>query len=171
MGISFLQLHRQFLLDPAGFRARQTAPVLLWVGAKVVQDDDDQWQPTQAGFNATRPNNGDVLVLIVEKQAAKANAFAMGITVGRVPTNDVVIDDGSLSRFHAYFQFDTRKSVWTLTDADSQNGTLLQGKKITGHQLIDDGAQITFGAVPTRFLSPDKLCAWFASGADPASLG
>ncbi len=170
MGTSFLQLHRQYLLDPAGFRARLTAPVLLWEGAKIDLNADDQWQPTQAGFNPSRPNNGDVLVLQVEKQAAKANAFAMGITLGRVPTNDVVIDDGSISRFHAYFQFDTRKHVWTLTDADSQNGTLVGGKRTSGHQLIEDGAQLTFGAVPTRFLLPDKLCAWLASGADPSSL-
>ena len=134
-------------------------------------DADDQWQPTQAGFNPSRPNDGDVLVLQVEKQTAKANAFAMGITLGRVPTNDVVIDDASISRFHAYFQFDTRKSLWTLTDADSQNGTMVGGVRTSGHQLIADGAQITFGAVATRFLLPDRLCAWFASGADPSFLG
>jgi pSer/pThr/pTyr-binding forkhead associated (FHA) protein len=94
----------------------------------------------------------------------------MGITVGRVGTNDVVIDDPSVSRFHAYFQHDERKGGWTLTDADSQNGTRVNGQKTVGHQQLEDGAKLTFGDIVTWFLEPERFCAWLAAGADPSTL-
>ena len=167
MGIPLFTAQRQFILDPKTFRLRLQHPVLLWSGAPA-GEDDDQYMPTQAGLTTGRPGTGDALLITIEKQVAKANAFAMGITVGRVPTNDVVIDDASLSRFHGYFQFDARKNLWTLTDAESQNGTSVGGAKITARHPIKDGDEITFGAVTTRFLTPDKLCAWLGAGADPS---
>ena len=109
-------------------------------------------------------------MLSLVKQDTRANAFALGVTVGRVATNDVVMDDPSISRFHAYFQHDERKGGWSVTDADSQNGVWVNGTKTVGHQPVPDGANVTFGGVMTWFLEPDRFCAWLARGADVATL-
>jgi pSer/pThr/pTyr-binding forkhead associated (FHA) protein len=60
----------------------------------------------------------------------------MGITVGRVETNDVIVDDGSVSRFHAWLQLDERKKAWFLCDAESKNGTFLGPQRLTANQKV-----------------------------------
>src|SRR3972149_4749037 len=50
------------------------------------------------------------------------------ITVGRAPTNAIVVKDERCSRNHAeVFQ---SQGLWTLRDLDSRNGTLADGKRI-----------------------------------------
>ena len=50
------------------------------------------------------------------------------VTVGRAPTNQIVIKDERCSRNHAeIFQ---SQGQWTLRDLDSRNGTLVGGKRI-----------------------------------------
>jgi hypothetical protein len=173
VAIHLLEAQRSFMIDPKAFRARLNVPVLIWVGAPakpVAEDDEAEQVPTHSGSSASRAGTGEVLVLSVVKQASRANAFAMGITVGRVPTNDLVMDDPSISRFHAYFQHDERKGGWSVTDADSQNGTFVNGKKTAGHQPLVDGAQVTFGSVTTWFLEPERFCAWLEAGGETSSL-
>ena len=173
VAIHLLEAQRHYLLNPEAFRARMTVPVLIWVGApspKEAEGFESDQVPTHAGVSSSRPGSGEVLVLNLIKQESRANAFAMGITVGRVPTNDVVMDDPSISRFHAYFQHDERKGGWSVTDADSQNGTWVNGKKTSGHQPLTDGAKVTFGHVDTWFLQPERFLTWLAAGADLAKL-
>jgi hypothetical protein len=168
VGTPLIQLQRQHLLNPKAFREQQKAPVLLWKGDEVPRPDN--WEPTQAGGISARPAARQVLVLPVEKHTSKVNAFGIGITLGRVPTNDIVLDDPSISRFHAFFQFDERKGVWTVSDADSQNGSRLAGNVITGRQPIADGSHLIFGVVATRFMLPDTFCMWLVAGADSSTL-
>ncbi len=173
VAIHLFEAQLQFQLDPQGFRARLSVPVLVWVGAPAVKRAsvfEDEPEPTYSGPSPSRPATGQVLVLSLVKQDARANAFALGITVGRVVTNDVVMDDPSISRFHAYLQHDERKGGWSVTDADSQNGVWVNGTKTVGHQPVADGAKVKFGDVVTWFLEPDRFCAWLAKGADPAAL-
>ncbi len=61
----------------------------------------------------------------LKKVPGRPNAFYRwsGVTVGRIDTNDIVVDDGSVSRFHAYFQKDARTGDWHVVDAESKNGT------------------------------------------------
>ncbi|MCA9184923.1 MAG: sigma 54-interacting transcriptional regulator [Pirellulaceae bacterium] len=56
------------------------------------------------------------------------------VTIGRAPTNQIVIKDERCSRYHAeVFSSDGK---WTLRDLDSRNGTELGGQRIRGdHQL------------------------------------
>ena len=52
------------------------------------------------------------------------------ITIGRAPTNAIVVKDERCSRNHAeVFQ---SQGQWTLRDLDSRNGTLVDGKRIAG---------------------------------------
>jgi hypothetical protein len=83
-----------------------------------------------------------------------ANAFAMMITVGRAPNNDVVLASDSASKFHAYFQ--DQDGEWLLRDAGSSNGTFLAGVRLAPREPspIPDSAEIGFGRVRCTFFPP-----------------
>ncbi len=153
MATTLNQLAVRYFSQRAAFEAQLQAPVLVWeaparAGDPGAQDelDEGSWASTTAGGPMSRPRAGETLVFSVEKVNAKANAFAMGITVGRVDTNDVVVDDASVSRFHAYLQFDARKKTWSLTDADSKNGTFVGTDRLV-QQRARDAARRGDGAL------------------------
>ncbi|GIW96081.1 MAG: sigma-54-dependent Fis family transcriptional regulator [Pirellulaceae bacterium] len=59
------------------------------------------------------------------------------VTIGRAPTNQIVIKDDRCSRNHAeLFQVQGR---WTLRDLDSRNGTLVGGERIVGDYVLHPG--------------------------------
>ena len=64
----------------------------------------------------------------LKKVPGKANAFAMGVTVGRIDTNDVVLDDASVSRFHAYFQKDARTGETLAMDFTDEPLSYVHGR-------------------------------------------
>jgi two-component system cell cycle response regulator len=68
-------------------------------------------------------------------------------TMGRHATNQLPIDDDSISRFHARFLREDGK--YFVEDLDSRNGTFLQGKRVTRAEIRDDdwvqlGARVAF---------------------------
>jgi two-component system cell cycle response regulator len=68
-------------------------------------------------------------------------------TMGRHATNQLPIDDDSISRFHARFVCEDGK--YFVEDLASRNGTFLQGKRITRAEIRDDdwvqlGARVAF---------------------------
>ncbi|HEY3253023.1 MAG TPA: FHA domain-containing protein, partial [Polyangiaceae bacterium] len=68
-------------------------------------------------------------------------------TMGRHATNQLPIDDDSISRFHARFVCEEGK--YFVEDLGSRNGTFLQGKRITRAEIKDDdwvqlGARVAF---------------------------
>ncbi len=94
-------------------------------------------------------------MLEVAKSQNKANAFAMGITIGRTDTNDIPVDDESVSRFHAWLS--KSPEGWKLVDAESRNGTWVGALKLAPNkaQIIQSGARLRFGEVEVLFLLPD----------------
>lgn len=158
MSKTLTQFARQFLsTDRAAFIAGLKAPVLVWEPPMSgVGFSAEGWQSTGAGQQRARPTNGHTLVFSVEKLPVKANAFAMGITLGRIDTNDIVVDDATISRFHAFLQHDDRRGIWSLSDADSKNGTWVGLNKV-GQNLrvpLVDGDSLRFGEVKMRFFLP-----------------
>jgi pSer/pThr/pTyr-binding forkhead associated (FHA) protein len=70
------------------------------------------------------------------------------ITIGRAPSNDVVIDDPTVSAQHA--SLIKLPSGYRLKDLGSTNGTQINGISITDAEL-KDGAEIRFGYVTGVF--------------------
>jgi pSer/pThr/pTyr-binding forkhead associated (FHA) protein len=70
------------------------------------------------------------------------------ITIGRAPSNDIVIDDPTVSAQHA--SLTNSPSGYRLRDLGSTNGTLINGVSITDAEL-KDGAEIRFGYVTGVF--------------------
>jgi hypothetical protein len=64
-------------------------------------------------------------------------------TIGRIPDNDLMIADSSLSRRHAVIE--TFDSVVQISDCGSQNGTLVNGVPVVGGVELRDGDVITLG--------------------------
>jgi hypothetical protein len=136
-----------------------TVPGLVWEAPLSPLSDSGHWEMTDAGQTLMRPRTGEPLIFMVEKGAATNNPFAMGVTVGRVESNDVVVDDGSVSRFHAWLQRDERTREWSLTDAESKNGTWVDGVQLAAKQRVQlrDGARLKFGDVEMSFFLPAAL--------------
>ncbi|MBL9038891.1 MAG: FHA domain-containing protein [Archangium sp.] len=137
-------------------------PALIWEMPPNHEDDEgESWAVTDAGPK-TKPSAREPLVMLVEKVPGTNNPFAMGVTVGRVETNDIIVDDASVSRFHAYLQLDERVDGWFLTDADSNNGTWVDGVKVvvSTRVRLADGAVIRFGDAKLRFFMPDSVVKW-----------
>jgi hypothetical protein len=66
-------------------------------------------------------------------------------SIGRTPENDLVIEDSSLSRRHALIEkVDGR---FNLSDCGSSNGTLVNGRAVTGMTELRDRDVLTFGGV------------------------
>jgi hypothetical protein len=168
VALSLTQLMRELVLKPS--QPLVQVPVLVWEAPPRESSPDEDWVPTETG-SKTRPTAADPLVFLLEKVPGRPNPFAMGITVGRVETNDVIVDDGSVSRFHAWLQLDERKKAWFLCDAESKNGTFLGPQRLTANQKValTDGAQVKFGEAQMTFLFPASLVALLRRRADAGS--
>src|SRR6266849_10245303 len=94
---------RELLNSDADARKSFDYPVLIWDEPGI--GFEDELFTTDASPKKRR-RAGAPVVFEVKKSPNKTNAFAMGITVGRTGNNDVVLEDNSVSRFHAYFQRD-----------------------------------------------------------------
>jgi pSer/pThr/pTyr-binding forkhead associated (FHA) protein len=120
---------------------------------------EEAWMGTASGAPLKEPRAGEPVVFELKKVQGKANAFAMGVTIGRIDTNDIVIDDSSVSRFHAYFQKDTRTGDWNVVDAESKNGTWVGPLKLAPNERarVTDETKVRFGDVELVFLTVNGL--------------
>ena len=70
------------------------------------------------------------------------------LTFGRASGNTVVIDDPSISRFHARLRWERDRAI--LEDLESRNGSLLNGAPVRGPEAVRPGDVITLGRVDLR---------------------
>jgi hypothetical protein len=87
------------------------------------------------------------------------------VLVGRDPSCDLVIDDKSVSRRHAYFE--RRGAGWGILDQGSANGTFVNGAQITDAELYD-GQELRLGMVPLRVEIESAMAGTVLMGAPPA---
>ncbi len=64
-------------------------------------------------------------------------------TIGRAPTNQIVLNDDRCSRNHVEVFFSTGQ--WVLRDLDSRNGTMIGTQRIVGDQVLNAGDIIRIG--------------------------
>ena len=70
-------------------------------------------------------------------------------TVGRLPESSIPLNDANVSRRHAEFRASGRNFV--LVDLGSTNGTKVNGTRVEGEQILNDGDTISFGGTHIRF--------------------
>lgn len=69
------------------------------------------------------------------------------VVIGREPTVDVVVADGSVSRKHAKIQ--RRGLTWAVVDQASANGTFIDSHRVAD-AVLRDGQELRIGAVAFR---------------------
>ena len=79
------------------------------------------------------------------------------IYIGRAAGNDLVIEDGSISSRHAWFE--RQGEAVLVTDAGSRNGTYvnLERSPKAEAQVVKDEDVVTFGRVSFQFFNPEAL--------------
>ena len=71
-------------------------------------------------------------------------------TVGRAPTNTIVLKDERCSRNHAEIFF--AQGSWKLRDLDSRNGTLVTGERLSGDHTLEVGDILQIGNSQLAFV-------------------
>jgi pSer/pThr/pTyr-binding forkhead associated (FHA) protein len=92
-------------------------------------------------------------VLIVTKDKKQINKVTLTddkFVVGRSPECDLPLDEPLASRRHA--EFSLVKGAYWLRDCGSRNGTLANGKKISGNHELMDGDEVEIGATRLKFI-------------------
>ena len=84
------------------------------------------------------------------------NPWVDRVLVGRAFNNDITLRHEAVSKLHAYFEKD-QHGDWRLFDANSANGTQMNGHRVEGFVSVKSGAHLVFGNVPCDFLSSIDL--------------
>jgi pSer/pThr/pTyr-binding forkhead associated (FHA) protein len=129
-------------------------PVFLWESISARSEPNVITVP---GVKSSRPLPSDPLVFLVRK-TGEPNAL-VDVSVGRTPNNDIIIDDGSVSRFHAVLRHDERSGQWWLIDVGSSNGTFARGERLEPRVPFELGFEepLVLGSVSVRFLMPEAF--------------
>src|SRR5437879_2583168 len=72
------------------------------------------------------------------------------VTIGRGSANDLVLNDTSVSRFHAVIKL-LENDVITIADRGSTNGVLINGNRISADTTLNDGDAIKIGVYGLKF--------------------
>jgi transcriptional regulator with GAF, ATPase, and Fis domain len=91
----------------------------------------------------------DLLHLVIRDPVAGPSAVPLldgeRITIGRAPTNHIVLQDDRASRSHAEIR--PTKKGWVIRDLDSRNGTLVDGERLTDDRVLTAGETIQIGRI------------------------
>ena len=68
------------------------------------------------------------------------------ITLGRAPSNTLVLDDEFVSSHHARIYRDSGTGRWTIEDLDSTNGTVVNQHRISAPTLLAARTPVRIGA-------------------------
>ena len=145
---SLVNLAREFWSDESGFARQHGHAWFVWKVGRPSEAPIVQPTLTIGGRDA-KPRSGDPLAIPIVK--GKASVFAMGITIGRTENNDVVLRHEEVSRFHAYVQ--DGGGTLSLVDADSKNGTWVNGLKLlpSKPQPLPATAVVKFGQLQITY--------------------
>ncbi|RKH06144.1 FHA domain-containing protein [Corallococcus sp. CA053C] len=144
----------RYLRNREEFERNLPPAILLFMPAlgSVPPPERDDY-PLRTVTNAGPPTLGQDEPVVFPLLKSQGNAFGRGITVGRTGNNDVVLDDGSVSRFHAWFSRDAGEAGFLLTDAGSKNGSYVAGGRLLARKPVplEDGMRVRFGQVEVTF--------------------
>lgn len=153
-------------LGREAFLARYRAPFLI-VYDPLPELEGDEAAIETGKFAALRekrptpkkPASGSLVMALV-KSPKLGNLFPGMITVGRARNNDLVLPSREVSSFHAYFASPSdRNRSWTVCDAESSNGTLVEGQPAPKPTPVQSGGEVCFARVRCRFFAPEELWA------------
>jgi hypothetical protein len=144
-------LASQLLVDREAVLRAVSWPVLVWEArpfdptASISFDDS-----TESGHRPRRPTFAEPLLIEVRKRPLSTSP---DVSLGRMTGNDLVLEDVTVSRTHAFFRREPLTGGWTVLDAESHNGTFLDGVLIVPGRTMPlfDRARLRFGDVEVTF--------------------
>ncbi|MGB3985373.1 MAG: DUF3662 and FHA domain-containing protein [Limnochordia bacterium] len=105
-------------------------------------------------FTLQEVGRGQPVLVIQGKEPQSAYRISSGRqSIGRSLKCDLVIDDPSASRIHAWLEPIDGK--WRLIDNNSTNGTFINEQRID-ERVLDDGDQIRIGTIIMVFQAGDR---------------
>lgn len=138
--------------DLQAFTAEHPGAWLVW--------EAGPWRPPAARRETMASGPGTRLLAAGESLAIllePKKAGAPEVRLGRAAENDLVVDDGTLSRSHLAFSKDASGS-WSVRDVGSSNGTQLEGKPLgQAFVRLENGARVEAGAVRLTFYDAGGL--------------
>ena len=94
-----------------------------------------------------RPRRREMPVLLLDGKRLVVGPT--GVTIGRSRQCDVVLNDPNVSRKHAEIR--PRGGAWVLADLGSTNGSILNGRRIEGPEVVNAGDEIEIGTSVITF--------------------
>jgi len=92
--------------------------------------------------------------LVIREGTKWADVFRLvpgqAVTIGRAPTNQIVIKDERCSRCHAEIFYS--ENQWILRDLDSRNGTAVANTRVKGDYVLHAGDIVRIGQSQLRFV-------------------
>lgn len=84
------------------------------------------------------------MLWLIDQSTGRRYPLRAGVTtIGRSGDNDVVLDAPSISTHHAEIRYENDRFV--VYDKDSTNGTFVNGRRISGRNMIKAGWRVRFG--------------------------
>ncbi|MFO0568596.1 MAG: GGDEF domain-containing protein [Polyangiaceae bacterium] len=109
------------------------------------------------------PGNDSLVVIYAKDEGLRGKRFKLEkspTTIGRVPDNDVVLEDDAVSRRHA--QLEQRSVGWFVVDVGSRNGTLHNEGELEKEAMLTHGDRIKIGSTIFKYLTgADAESAYF----------
>lgn len=105
---------------------------------------------------AEEPTSASRAELTGVSSGVSGQSFALGstrVTVGRIESCDLRLEDGSVSSEHARLVRDA--AGWRVVNLLSTNGTFVNDRKVSSSALAS-GDRVRFGRVEFRFHDPDQ---------------
>lgn len=94
---------------------------------------------------------GGAQVLWIRKRSE--GVFSRLIGIGRTRNNDIVLPMAGVSKYHAYIQKDSETGIYSIADAGSKNGTLVDGNMLSPRHAVEleDETPVSFAGSACRF--------------------
>lgn len=86
------------------------------------------------------------------KAGGEPHVVSESMSVGRDPSSDLVLSSGKASRRHARVYVE-EGALW-VEDLNSTNGTYVNGQKIKGKSVLQDGDSVRFGDLAFTAIAP-----------------
>lgn len=103
-----------------------------------------------------RPRVHKLAQLVDENDGSIIDIDHWETSIGKSKSNDIVLPFPTVSRFHAVIA--KKRKEWVVTDTSARTiGVMVNGEKVQGRQVIENGDIITIGNVPLRFVCDEAL--------------
>ncbi len=102
-----------------------------------------------------RPRLHKLAQLVNENDSSVIDIDRWETSIGKSKSNDIVLPQEDISRFHAVIA--KKQKEWVITDTFSKTGVLVNDERVEGQAVIEDGDIITIGTIPLKFLCAEAL--------------